>query len=101
MLSAIVVLASLGRKLAIRSSVTDESLPGSWLRMTSTNQMPTTIHFDRRPLENLAIVWIMVVLTRPFHALAQRLIEGVVTPVELRLEIRGEHHRRQPACALF
>src|SRR5918992_2804391 len=99
-LSATIAGASSGRKLEIRSSVTSVSWPGSVLTASSSTQKPTTYHLVRRPLAQPAIVF--SIPTSPcLHALAQRIVEGVVTAVQLRLEVRGEHHRGQPAGALL
>ena len=100
-LSATIAGASSGRKLEIRSSVTSVSGPGSCISTISSSQKPTTTHLVRRPLANLRDRPQHLSLTLLFHALAQRLVERVVTAVELRLEVRGEHHRGQPARALL
>src|SRR5688572_15087137 len=99
-LSATIASASSGRKLEIRSSVTSVSCPGNVLMASRSTQKPTTHHLVRRPLAHLAIVFIPA---SPcfFHAPAQRFVEGVVTAVQLRLEVRGEHDRGQPAGALL
>src|SRR5919109_4272988 len=99
-LSATIASESSGRKLEMRSSVTSVSWPGSVPTTNSTNQKPTMYHFVRRPPAHLPIV---CSITSPclFHALAQRFVEGVVTAVQLRLEVRGEHDRGQPAGALL
>src|SRR5215218_9205431 len=99
-LSATIALESSGRKLEMRSSVTSVSCPGSVLSTSSSTQKPTTYHLVRRPLAQLAIV-LNIPSPCLFHALAQRFVEGVVTAVQLRLEVRGEHDRGQPAGALF
>src|SRR4029453_11646751 len=98
-LSATIDAELSGRKLAMRSSVTSVSLPGSWLRTRSSSQNPMTYHFVPRPPAHLAMVF-SIASPSSFHAPAQRVVEGVVTAVELRLEIRGEHHRGQPAGSL-
>src|SRR5688572_16148932 len=99
-LSATIAAESSGRKLEMRSSVTSVSWPGSVPTTNKSNQKPTMYHFVRRPPAHLPSV---CSITSPclFHALAQRFVEGVVTAVQLRLEVRGEHDRGQPAGALL
>ena len=90
---ACVAFASAGSQLAIRSSVTFDSVPDSGPKIaTSTTQKPTTAHFDRRPLESLAILRITAL---PRTRAAPRGRCASAAPRDTR---RISRRRQRPLC---